>query len=162
MNFPMIIPGRIDVGITSIHWKPNFNKFPSVLFRYNFVDQKINVASTCLFGRNLDGQKIHAVSKYFLVWNIEKSKFIPLSFLDVILLIKISKFFLRTFFDVILMVEKSTLFPRTFFSKISWGRNLASLIVKLRANKNIQEGFLFLVTLKKLPFAKLFPLNFFK
>ena len=67
-RFPTGTPRRIDVDITSIRWKPNFDELLChfhVLFRLNFAGGKIDVVSTYFFRCHFDGRKIHVVSKYF-------------------------------------------------------------------------------------------------
>ena len=59
---------RFHVYITSINWRPNFDKFPRhfhALFQCDFADRKLYVVSTSFFQRNFDGRKIHVISTYF-------------------------------------------------------------------------------------------------
>ena len=133
---------RFDVDITSICQRPNLDKFPShfhVLFRCNFADRKIHVASKYFFRCNFAGRKIHVVSTYFFRRNFSGFSSI---FFNVISIVKNSTLFPRAFSGVILMVEKSTLFARTFSNKILMGKNLASVLIKLQANAFLEDIFL--------------------
>ena len=70
-------PRRIDVDITSIRQRPNFDEFPRhfhLLFRCNFGDRKIPVVSTYFFRCNFNGRKVHVFSTYFFRYNFDGRK----------------------------------------------------------------------------------------
>ena len=70
-------PRRIEVDITLIRRRPNFDEFPRhfhILFRCDFAGRKIHVVSTYFFRCNFDGRKIHIVSTYFFRCNFDGRK----------------------------------------------------------------------------------------
>ena len=96
-------PRLIDVDITSIRQRPNFDEF--------------HVISTYLFDVIFLIEKPSSFSRTFfdVISLVEKSTLFPRTFFDIISQVEISTLFLLTFFDVILMVKKSNFFACTFF-----------------------------------------------
>ena len=118
---------RFHVNITLIHQGPNFDEFP-VVSKY-FFDVFSLLEKSRSFPRTI----------FDVILLIEMFRLFPRPFFDVISLVKKSTLFLLTFFDVILMVEECSLFARTFCDEIWTGRNMASFLVKLQANKTFEE-----------------------
>ena len=103
-SFPTGTPRRIhidsfDIDITSIRWGPNFDELPRhfhVLFRSNFADWNIHVASTYFHRFNFTGRKSMLFPRtFFEVTSIvEKSNLFPSNFFDAISLVEICMLFL--------------------------------------------------------------------
>ena len=73
-SYTMGTPRRIDVDISSIRRRPNFDDFPRhfrVLFRCYFDGRKIHVVSTYFFRCNFDGRSMHVVFTYFFRRNFD-------------------------------------------------------------------------------------------
>ena len=108
-----------DVDITSIHRRPNFDKFPRYfckLFQCNFDGRKIHVVSTYFLWRNFTGRKIHLISTYFFQRNFggQKIHFVCTYFYRCNFAGRKSRLFPRTFIKVDLLVGKSTFFHILF------------------------------------------------
>ena len=100
-----------------------------VLFRCNFADRKIHVASMFFFfDVILMVQKPTSFQRtsFSVISMVKKYMLFPRTFFDAIVLVEISMLFPRTFFDVISMIQKSTLLRRTFFDVISLVKNSES------------------------------------
>ena len=109
-GFSMLPNGHSHyIRIISICRRPNFDELPRhfyILFRCNFVDQKIHVVSTFFFQCNFDGQKIRVVSTHFFQCNFDGRK-----------IRVVSTYFLRYNFDGRKIHLASTYFFRcNFFS----------------------------------------------
>ena len=125
----------IDVDITSIRRRRNFDEFPRhfhILFRCDFAGRKIHVVSTYFFRCNFDGRRIHIVSTYFFRCNFDGRKIHVVS---------------RTFISVTSMVVLCTLFLPTFFEVILMGKYLTSFLVSCKLMKTFEKVFPVFVTL---------------
>ena len=119
------------MDITSIRWRPNFNRFPRhfrVLFWCNFDGRKIHVVCMYFFRCNFNDRKIHVVSTYFYRCNCD-GRNMHVAF--------------------------------TYFFWLNFdGQKFGIVFGELLANEKISEGFSCICNFKQLTFVRLLSLNF--
>ena len=141
-------PRRFNVDITSIRWRPNFDKFPRrfrVFIRCKSDCWKIHVVSTYFFRRNFAGRKIHVVSTYFSRCNFDGRKI----YVD------------YTYFFRCNLSGRNMYGILTYFFRHNFDRQKFDIVFgKLQANENIRGGFSCVCNFKQFTFARMFSLNF--